>query len=224
MKRNLICYLGTIIILLLLFACSNNIELQTLDQIEKGLIKPSGLIINYPQNNTVFPPEFPSPEFIWTDSLSNHNLWHVFITGKNGDILISLKTEKDSWRPDSVDWLNLKSKMKHDTIYFTVISRDRKPFASSGRIGFTFSKDSVGSDIFYRSVTLPFSFAVHNVHTIEWYLGSVKGGKPRKMLDNMPVCANCHSFSSTVHFLLWMLIMVTIKVLIPSPQQKIPVT
>jgi len=26
-------------------------------------------------------------------------------------------------------------------------------------------------------------------------MGSVRGGAPRKMLDNMPVCANCHSFS-----------------------------
>jgi tetratricopeptide (TPR) repeat protein len=43
---------------------------------------------------------------------------------------------------------------------------------------------------------LPFSYAVKNVNTIEWYLGSVDGKKPRKMLDNLPVCGNCHSFSA----------------------------
>ena len=201
MKRDVICYLPVVITLLLFSACSNKMELKTLDQIEKNLIKPSGLIIHYPQSNTVFPPEFPSPEFFWTDSSANHNLWHVFITGRNGDIIISGKTEQPSWRPDSADWQMIKNKIQNDTGFFVVISKDRIPSCSSGRIGFTVSKDSIGADIFYRSVTLPFGFAVRNLNTIEWYLGSVKGGKPKKMLDNMPVCANCHSFNANGSFL-----------------------
>ena len=65
----------------------------------------------------------------------------------------------------------------------------------SCKINFSISRDSVGADIFFRAVTLPFSYAVKNVHTIEWYLGGVDGKKPRKMLDNLPVCGNCHSFA-----------------------------
>lgn len=42
---------------------------------------------------------------------------------------------------------------------------------------------------------MPFGYAVKNVHEIEWYSGSIAGGKPHKVLGNMPVCANCHSFS-----------------------------
>jgi tetratricopeptide (TPR) repeat protein len=44
-------------------------------------------------------------------------------------------------------------------------------------------------------VPLPFGYAIHHVDEIEWYTGRIDGGKPEKVLDNIPVCANCHSFS-----------------------------
>jgi tetratricopeptide (TPR) repeat protein len=101
-----------------------------------------------------------------------------------------------AWRPDSAVWQSIKSKIGYDTVFFTAVSKEAKPKISSARISFNFSKDSVGADIFYRSVTLPFSHAVKNLNELEWYIGSVSGGKPKKMLDNMPVCANCHSFNA----------------------------
>ncbi len=67
---------------------------------------------------------------------------------------------------------------------------------TSGRASISISRDSVGASVFYRAVPLPFGYAVKNVHEIEWYTGNISGGKPRKVLGNMPVCANCHSFSA----------------------------
>jgi tetratricopeptide (TPR) repeat protein len=66
---------------------------------------------------------------------------------------------------------------------------------STGKISFSFSRDSVAASVFYRAVPLPFGYAVKNVHEIEWYTGNISGGKPRRVLNNIPVCANCHSFS-----------------------------
>jgi tetratricopeptide (TPR) repeat protein len=83
-------------------------------------------------------------------------------------------------------------------VFLTIISVN-KPISggkySSGRTSFTFSKDSVGASVFYRAVPLPFGYAVKHVNEIEWYTGNIEGGKPHKVLDNIPVCANCHSFS-----------------------------
>jgi hypothetical protein len=63
--------------------------------------------------------------------------------------------------------------------------------------GFPFPSQRIPSvlQFFTEPFRLPFSYAVKNVREIQWYLGSISGGKPHKILDNIPVCANCHSFS-----------------------------
>ena len=67
---------------------------------------------------------------------------------------------------------------------------------SKGEITFTTSKDSVGAPIFYREVNLPFESAVKDPTKILWRFGSISDKEqPPVVLQNMPVCGNCHSFS-----------------------------
>ena len=68
---------------------------------------------------------------------------------------------------------------------------------SKNTVSIKTSSDKVGAPIFFRSVTLPFEFAVKNMDTIKWCLGDVSSDKPPKVvLENMPMCGNCHSFSA----------------------------
>ena len=155
-----------------------------------------GLAVNYPKKNTLFPVDFQAPTFRWTDSSGNNSGWYVCISDSLKNILMDEFVRQQLWRPDSSEWESLKRNNTEKQLQVTVISlaRKSKQFTGGSQL-FRISEDSVGSDIFFRAVTLPFSYAVNNVQTIEWYLGSVRGEAPRKMLDNMPVCANCHSFS-----------------------------
>jgi tetratricopeptide (TPR) repeat protein len=54
----------------------------------------------------------------------------------------------------------------------------------------------VGDAIFYREVPLPFIDAVQDPSRIRWRFGSVDSeDRPPIVLEDLPVCGNCHSFS-----------------------------
>lgn len=182
----------------LFFSCNNNHINEQFLSIEKGQIIPSGISIKYPGNGTIFPPEIPAPGIQWNDSLKTKAKWYISFSTHEGGEIFRNTTESPSWRPDSALWQKIKNNSGTNPVSLTIIGEHKSfPGAkySSGSITFSFSKDSVGASVFYRAVPLPFSYAVKNVKQIEWYLGSINGGKPHRILDNIPVCANCHSFS-----------------------------
>jgi hypothetical protein len=189
-----------IISFLVIFICScTNVHVD--DQFKKIIsnqLHPFGITVDYHGEGTIFPPEFPAPEFLWKDTLNTPAHWHIRFSTRSGKELYRKIVELPSWRPDSAVWNKIKTISGTDPVSLTIIG-EHKGFPgskySSGRVSFSFSEDSVGASVFYRAVPLPFSYAVKNVGEIEWYLGKISGGKPHKILDNMPVCANCHSFS-----------------------------
>lgn len=188
------------IVLLLTFvmgACGYRKAQEHLREMKSHNIAPSGIKVLYPFHGTIFPPEFYPPTFSWADtSRAQATQWFVFIHDTSGTkIYIRDRVNSAMWRPDSMKWEKIKKNNPSRHFVFTVMSYSpaSKRYAT-GQIQFSFSSDSVGANIFFRAVTIPFSFAVKNVHTIEWYMGSVKGGRPRLMLKDMPVCGNCHSF------------------------------
>ncbi|MBN2774975.1 MAG: hypothetical protein JXR31_12035, partial [Prolixibacteraceae bacterium] len=62
--RLILLYLSAFLFLcLFLYSCKNKSE-EVFRKLEEGSITPSGIIINYPLEGTIFPPEFPAPEFI----------------------------------------------------------------------------------------------------------------------------------------------------------------
>ena len=58
------------------------------------------------------------------------------------------------------------------------------------------SKDPVGDSLFYREVPLPFLKAVQDPSRIRWRFGTIDAESgPPIVLQNLPVCGNCHSFA-----------------------------
>lgn len=181
-----------------MYSCNNIHVKNQFQNIEKNQLQPIGINIVYPLDGTIFPPEFPAPEFSWKDTLTSKANWHVRILTKSGNELYSSIVESSLWRPDSAVWMNIKSALASEPVSIIIVGAHKSIFGgkfTSGRTSFSISRDSVGASVFYRAVPLPFGYAVKNVHEIEWYSGSISGGKPQKVLGNMPVCANCHSFS-----------------------------
>ncbi len=185
-------------LLFCIYSCNKvNVDDQ-FQKIEKDQILPQGIDIDYPRDGTIFPPEFPAPEFLWNDTINTSSHWHICLFTQSGKELYRKTIDSHMWRPDSADWLNIKANSPTNPVYFIILGEHKSIFGtkySSGKGSFSFSQDSVGASIFYRAVPLPFGYAVKNVREIEWYLGNINGKRPHKILDNMPVCANCHSFS-----------------------------
>lgn len=177
-------------------SCTKQRVRSVADNFLKGDSLPSGLAIDYPAESSLFPRDFQSPTFRWSANQEGSQDYYACIADPAGHIISDAFITDLHWKPDSMQWEMLKKSYTGEALRFAVMGIKKDKPISGSILTFQISPDSVGADIFFRAVTLPFSYAVSNVQTIEWYIGSVSGEPPRKMLDNMPVCANCHSFSA----------------------------
>ena len=109
------------------------------------------------------------------------------------------------WRPDEEKWRLLKTAAGREPIELIITGYSpgtRGQILTQCAIRFTVSTEAVKDPIFYRDVNLPFIEAVKDPSHIRWRFGSLeKGVVPPVVLENLPVCGNCHSFSSKGEYL-----------------------
>jgi tetratricopeptide (TPR) repeat protein len=118
--------------------------------------------------------------------------------------LAANQTQTHTWRPDSTTWSEIKRRSLERRATFTITST-RGPEFSSGSVRIATSPDPVGAPIFYRDVPLMPSELERGVikpivpsaiPLISWRLRDVSEGSSRLLMEGLPTCANCHSFSS----------------------------
>ena len=111
-----------------------------------------------------------------------------------------------TWTPDPATWaaIQVHSTIKPATLTITGY-RDGQIISPPSHIAFSTSKDPVGAPIFYRDVPLmPSAGAIGIVkplpptaiHLIQWRLRDIRQPESHTVLNDMPTCANCHSFST----------------------------
>ncbi len=156
---------------------------------------PQSLTIVYPFNNSVFPADITAPGFVWQDQNEKVNKWKVTISVSEQELLTA-ETSTLNWRPLDKEWELIKEKSAGDNVKIRIEGLTKK-VVSQAEISIIISEDKVEAPIFFRAVPLPFKFARENLKKVKWHLGSVsENSKPHIVLDNIPVCANCHSFTS----------------------------
>lgn len=182
------------IFLFVLLSC-DDATLEDLFNSAKSL-KKSNLII-YPFDKSVFPLDIISPTIRWNSNLDSV-VWTIRIKNKDTTVKFIYHTSNDNFRIPQKDWEKMK-KFPNDT--FTIELFAHKKDDKFAAIAYdlkriVISSDKVEAPIFYRTVTLPFGYAVEHLETIKWKLGYVSDElKPFTVLENLPVCGNCHSFS-----------------------------
>ena len=155
------------------------------------------LEIKYPLDESLFPPEIVAPTFVWNDATEGVVGWKVLLRfGGEGDVLRFATTEP-SWRPSEADWAEIKRRStEHDAEVAIVGVGRRDAVASAAKVRIRTSTDPVGDSIFYREVPLPFLDVVRDPSRIRWRFGTIDSEEsPPIVLENLPVCGNCHSFS-----------------------------
>jgi tetratricopeptide (TPR) repeat protein len=155
--------------------------------------------VTYPLEGALFPNDIVPPTFRWEDP-SGVKQWHITFEFSDGGARITGDSDTPSWRPSKNQWDSIKKRsLEHDAqaAIHGVTGEARDKVLSKGKVSIRTSKDPVGSPIFYRDVPLPFKEALEHLDTIRWRLGSVSSVEsPPTLLDKMPVCGNCHSFSA----------------------------
>jgi Flp pilus assembly protein TadD len=157
-----------------------------------------GLEIKYPLDETLFPPEIVAPTFVWSDETEGVATWMVLLRFDGTDEILRFPTTEPGWRPSEADWAVIKQRsVERDAeVAIVGIGPDAKP-VSAASIRIRTSTDTVGDSIFYREVPLPFITAVQDPSRIRWRFGSIDSETaPPIVLEDLPVCGNCHSFSN----------------------------
>lgn len=157
------------------------------------------LKVVYPFDETLFPADVAPPTFRWEESGTGCDAWQIRFQFQDGLPALAVTAPQREWRPDGPTWELIKQRSREKparvVITGTRATAPNQPVGEGG-IAFTTSKDEVGAPIFYRDVNLPFSEAVKDPSAIRWRFGSASSlTPPPVVLERMPVCGNCHSFS-----------------------------
>ena len=112
-----------------------------------------------------------------------------------------------TWKPDPDTWAAIRkhSVERPAVVAITGLSQGSGTPVSQGRVSIQVSQDPVGAPIFYRDVPLMPSeverglikpLSPFAVPLIGWRLRNIGEPGSRLVLEGLPTCANCHSFSS----------------------------
>ncbi|NLS96864.1 MAG: tetratricopeptide repeat protein [Planctomycetaceae bacterium] len=159
-----------------------------------------GLTLDYPFDGAVFPPEIAPPTFSWS-SETESDAWIVAIDFSDGGPRLSRSCSESEWRPSDEDWASIKARSIEAPAKVSVFGFSRGDpgkLLAAGKISMSTSQDEVGAPLFFREVNLPFADAVRDpARCIRWRFGPISSKVPPPVvLEKMPVCANCHSFSA----------------------------
>ncbi|MGH0032652.1 MAG: hypothetical protein ACQGVC_22900, partial [Myxococcota bacterium] len=160
--------------------------------------EPSGrLEIAYPLDETLFPPDIVAPTFSWKDDTDGVEGWSVLLRFDAAEEPLRFPAGEPRWRPSEEDWAEIKRRSTQRDAEVAVVGLGPEAQAvSAATVRIRTSTDPVGDSIFYREVPLPFIDAVQDPSRIRWRFGSVDSTeRPPIVLENLPVCGNCHSFS-----------------------------
>jgi tetratricopeptide (TPR) repeat protein len=158
------------------------------------------LTVEYPLDGTFFPPDIAPPTFRWKDENAGVDVWLILLEFQDGGKPLKSLAQNSTWKPNPALWDTVKQRSIDKPAMVTIIGVSQKSprvILSAGRLGMATSSDPVAAPIFYREVNLPFVEAVKDPSLIRWRFGAISSAQqPPIVLEKMPVCGNCHSFSA----------------------------
>lgn len=113
-----------------------------------------------------------------------------------------------TWKPDAETWAKIKQQSVKAPATITIsgfTEGEPKQAVSSGSVTISTSVDPVGAPVFYRDVPLMLSphagqgsiqpLPPFALPLIKWKLRNIGEAQSKTVMDHMPTCGNCHSFS-----------------------------
>lgn len=157
-------------------------------------LPPAG--IEHPINGAIMPSNMPPPVVFWKTNGGNE---HWVCGLKSGGKKWTFEDIHPMWNPPSDEWSKIKRASNGKPIQLVLALCQNggcNKLARRSIVHFTLSSHPVKAPLFYREVNLPFADAVRDPSKIRWRFGAIdKGTLPPIVLEHLPVCGNCHSFS-----------------------------
>ena len=151
-----------------------------------------------PYEGVKFPADIAPYRFRWEDSNPNVSSWVLILKLESNSPTLYMSCDTSEWTPDASRWSEIKRRSTSQFAHLVIFGVDKTDtIVSIGKTSFASSMDKVDAPIFYREVNLPFNKAIQDTSKIRWRFGSVKSAtQPPVVLEKLPVCGNCHSFST----------------------------
>ncbi|MGH7972063.1 MAG: hypothetical protein ACREIC_25400, partial [Limisphaerales bacterium] len=157
------------------------------------------LSIEHPISGAIFPANMPAPVVLWKASGIGATGLTWSAQFKVGEREWGFPSIHPLWRPDSPAWQAIKQAAEGKTISLTLSGNTpgpQSPPVVQGSVSFSISEEAMRFPLFFREVNLPFQEAVKDPSKIRWRFGTIDTvAPPPVVLENLPVCGNCHSFS-----------------------------
>lgn len=141
-----------------------------------------GIVIDYPEKGSIFPPEITPPTFLWHDASASTE-WKIEITFEEGGSAIDVVSSgaapavgeidprcispsnelprlsarlagAHAWTPEEAVWTRIKERSQHRAATITISGFRAGASLSHGAVSITTAADPVGAPIFYRDVPL----------------------------------------------------------------------
>ena len=163
-----------------------------------------GLAITYPLNGTIFPPELVAPTFRWNDARTIDNTWVVGVAFDNLKRQMRFRVHAPQWRPDRRVWETIKKLSAGRVGRITIIGFRQGLGHGLGAKNVCGDKIRLprrrtASMILCSTATL-FCPSAKRSRTLRACAGGSApfpaDAEPPVVLEKLPVCGNCHSFSA----------------------------
>lgn len=142
------------------------------------------IIVDYPEDGSIFPPEITPPTFLWRDADSSAKSWRIDVTFGDGSrpihavsqgapmqigevdtrcistsnklpTLTSEQAAAHTWKPETETWEFIKRhSVKRPTVVAFTGLDEAGRAVGNGQVTLSTSRDPVGAPIFYRDVPL----------------------------------------------------------------------
>lgn len=153
--------------------------------------------VHHPQTGAVFPANASAPIVVWDNQTPEVDRWIVGVKTSHARWLYHHVQPR--WHVPEKDWKRLTATAPVESVEIFIAGYDRKHsgrLAAASRVVVSITQEKVEAPLFYREVVLPFIQAVKDPSRIRWRFGGIEGCEPPPIvLQKLPVCGNCHSFS-----------------------------
>lgn len=158
--------------------------------------------IEHPLAGAVIPFNLPAPVLCWKTNVAAADSWVVGVTAGGQKWLF--EKIRPMWRPPETQWQRMKEMAKGGRIEFVLAgyrAAEPRHLQARSSVHLLVAPEALETPLFYREVNLPFIEAVKDPSQIRWRFGSVGLTNPPVVLEKLPVCGNCHSFSRKGEYL-----------------------
>jgi Flp pilus assembly protein TadD len=161
--------------------------------------KASGLTILNPIDGALYPRDMAPPRFLWRDESEEGHGWVIELAFEDRQENLVYHSSFPEWTASPEDWDGIRRRSIGKRVRLTLRRQSERGASIESEVQsicFRISSDAVEAQILYREIALPMVESARTPSQVRWRSGTVDSvSAPRVVMENMPVCANCHSFS-----------------------------